>query len=222
MRCWTLLQFAGTRTFIFHVVPAHPSCIYTELCYIVHDAFGDLSTVWDIESIVTWIVCCPFFHNSPPNCTFGYNSNRDKFEDSASYLAVSKQTRTGVFSVWILHHVWVFFCFFFFCCRNYQPQPNSPQVALCGCGVKDLARVPISASLHKQTKMPNASRTQRGDTELSLALSRKRRQLETVDALNSSHSLSLSSDWVLLPSHPTSRTRVGIFTPEIQPVDLAY
>lgn len=133
-------------------------------------------------------------------------------------LAVSKQTRTGVFSVWILHRVLVFFS----CCRNYQPQPNSPQVALCGCGVKDLARVPISASsqTNTQTKMPNASRTQCGDTELSLALSRKWRQLETVDALNSSHSL--SSDWVLLPSHPTSRTWVGIFTPEIQPVDLAY
>lgn len=95
------------------MVSAYPSCIYTELCYIVHDAIGDLSTVWDIESIVTWIVCCPFFHNSPPNCTFGYNLNRDKFEDSASYLAVSKQTRTGVFSVWILHHV-CFFLFVFF------------------------------------------------------------------------------------------------------------
>lgn len=71
--------------------------------------------------------------------------------------------------------VFLFFRFFFSSLvKNTSPPMvlsaaalTSPQVALCGCGVEDLAGVPISASLHKQTNknMPNASRTRCKDTD---------------------------------------------------------
>lgn len=121
--------------------------------------------------------------------------------------------------------VFLSFCFFSSLGKSTSPPMvlsaaalTSPQVALCGCGVEDLARVPISASLHKQTNknMPNASRTRCKDTDKIIT-----RTVTDITATRNcqrflffSENLSLlSSDRVLLPSRPTSGTRVGVLLP---------
>lgn len=126
-----------------------------------------------MESSAAGINRCPFFHNSPPNCTFGYNLLNPGQVLRNLHPSGSEQTDS--------HEVFLFFSLLFFFVfflsslgKNTSPPMvlsaaalTSPQVALCGCGVEDLAGVPISASLHKQTdkNMPNASRTRCKDTD---------------------------------------------------------
>lgn len=122
-----------------------------------------------MESSTAGINRCPFFHNSPPNCTFGYNSLNPGQVLRNLHPSGSEHTDS--------HKVLLFLSLFFFfpsLGKNTSPLMvlsaaalTSPQVALCGCGVEDLAGVPISASLHKQTNknMPNASRTRCKDTD---------------------------------------------------------
>lgn len=113
-----------------------------------------------------------FFHVPPPNCTFWSSVNLDSA--LRDYILGGER-----FSV--------------------PPQSGGLQVMLCGCGVEDVAGVPISASLQKQKKneMPNASRTRCRDALLSLALSQTRRQPGPVDAFKAE----FPSDWKPIPPH---------------------
>lgn len=90
-----------------------------------------------------------------------------------------------------------------------RPQPNSPQVALCGCGFEDLARVPISTSLYwrrKKKKKPNASRTRCRDTNYH-SHCHGNENLETVNAFQALNLPPLSSQTGCSSRPPTSSTR---------------
>lgn len=55
-----------------------------------------LTTSCSLRSSIAWIVRCPFFHKSPPNCTFGYNVNLDTFEAWASIWHWANGLRRGL------------------------------------------------------------------------------------------------------------------------------
>lgn len=118
MRCPTFCQSYETiKTFIFYMVSASTSCIYIELCNIIHSVIGGLSTLRDfccmtcyfcsLKFSVIEIVCCPFFHKSLPNCTIGENYIWICLR--TEQLSGTEQTDSDrVFSVGIVHHESIF------------------------------------------------------------------------------------------------------------------
>lgn len=161
-----------------------------------------------------------------PNCTFGNNFYLDEFEDRASLWHWAKRLKQGLLD------------------KDSSPPPPPPPVDLYADTITNLvhpetphphpralrwhsaavelstfARVPISTSLQKKKKMPNASHTRGAGTLTNYHSHYHRNRLGLVyencrclfKALNSpSHSL--SSDWVLLPSSHlfSSATRMEI------------
>lgn len=152
-----------------HVFTSSSATLFT--MWLLVDIMGLLScdslTSCSLKSNMVWIVCCPFFHKSPPNCTFGYNWNLDEFEDWASLWHWANRLKRG-------SPRWGYFTMIgSFCCHLYQPQPKQPSggtLWLWSWGPCQSANI----NLFNIRKMPNASRTRCRDTdELSLALSRK-------------------------------------------------
>lgn len=167
-----------------------------------------LTTSCSLKS--NWIVCCPFFHKSPLNCTFIYYL---KFEDWASMWHWANRLKQALLG------------------EDTVLSAAAPQVALCGCGVEDLARVPILTSLQRQQQNAKClSHTVQGHWRIIT---------RTVTELTRTRKLSmLFRLWIRrrsllglgappvpscpVPSHLISGPRMEIIATEIQPVDSAY
>lgn len=166
-----------------------------------------LTTSCSLKSNMAWIVCCPFFHKSPPNCTFGYNWNLDEFEDWASLWHWANRLKRLVLSAATFTSLSL----------------NSPQVALCGWGVEDLARVPIStSSTSEKCQMPLAHGAGTLTNYHSHCHGKLTRTIETLSTLFRLWIRRLPLLRLGVPPVPphliSSGTWMEIVAPEIQPV----
>lgn len=138
------------KTFLSHVVSASPSCICIELCYIVHNVIGGLST---FMRLLSYDLPLPALLKSLldrvpslPNCTIGNNFiwTRLRTEASGTERTDSK------------HRLWAARVTDLVRPLPPTPIPPLPRQAqflrwrLCGCGVEHLCQsANINLSLGK-------------------------------------------------------------------------
>lgn len=187
-----------------HVVSASPSCIYTKLCYIVHNVIGGLSTFMGLLSYdsplpallksLFWIVC-RHFQTALLEITLSglvLRTEASGTERTDSNTAFGLPELPTSFAHPTPH--------------TPPPAGSSPQVAT----LRPWSRAPcqsanINLSLGKTKKQKCQMPLARGAGTLTNDHSRKkRRELETVDGRSGGFEfvVTLSSDWVL-PSPPS-------------------